>query len=146
MKEKRIIGLYPLCGDLLHVGHIAAMREAKEYCDYLIVAVNATPEGKNPIQSIYERFMQVHSLRVADEVIIYGGRKDLELIAGTLNYQIRFLGNEYMTKTWDGKEQEEERGIKPHFISTISVISSTELRNRVHDKVEERRKAEENKK
>jgi glycerol-3-phosphate cytidylyltransferase len=51
------IGFYPVVGDLLHTGHILAIEEAKNNCDYLIVGLNCAPENKNPIQSIYERFM-----------------------------------------------------------------------------------------
>ena len=51
------IGFYPVVGDLLHAGHILALEEAKENCDYLIVGLNCAPDGKNPVQSIYERFI-----------------------------------------------------------------------------------------
>ena len=33
-----IIGLFPMCGDVLHTGHITALKEAKDNCDVLIVA------------------------------------------------------------------------------------------------------------
>ena len=126
-----LVGLYPIVGDLLHVAHISAMREAKCHCDHLIVAVNALPDNKRPVQSIYERFMQIHSLGIADEVIVYGGRKDLELIASTLYYQRRFLGNEYLGKDWDGREIEISRGIEPWFLSTTRAVSSSELKERI---------------
>ena len=60
------IGLYPLVGDLLHPGHILAMQEAKSNCDYLIVALNCTPDGKRPIQSIYERYIQLSAIKYID--------------------------------------------------------------------------------
>lgn len=38
-----------MCADILHVGHILALEEAKKHCDILIVALNTHPDGKTPI-------------------------------------------------------------------------------------------------
>ena len=70
----KLIGFYPVVGDLLHAGHILALEEAKENCDYLIVGLNCAPDGKNPVQSIYERFIQLRAVKYVDEIIPYGGR------------------------------------------------------------------------
>lgn len=126
-----IKGLFPMCADILHTGHILAIAEAKEHCDYLIVALNTHPDGKSPVQSVFERFAQLSALGCVDKVIPYQGRKDMELIASVLPYQIRFLGEDYMGKDWDGKEQERERGIEWYFISRKHGLSSTELKQRI---------------
>lgn len=81
-----------MVGDLLHTGHILALQEAKSRCDYLIVGLNCKPDNKVPIQSIFERYMQLKAVKFVDEVIPYDGKKDLELIAASLTYHIRFLG------------------------------------------------------
>ena len=126
------IGLFPMCGDLLHAGHIAALREAKEHCDYLIVGLNTHPDGKTPTESVYERYIKLVELRCVDEVIPYQGRKDMELIASTLNYQVRFLGSDYFTKDWDGKAQEDARGIPPYFLKReLHGLSTSELKQRI---------------
>ena len=52
-----------MAADILHVGHLLAIEEAKSNCDYLIVGLNCTPDGKSPIQSIYERFMQLRAVK-----------------------------------------------------------------------------------
>ena len=50
--------------DLLHAGHIAMLAEAKNHCDYLIVALQTDPtidrpDTKNkPVQTIVERQIQ----------------------------------------------------------------------------------------
>lgn len=51
------IGLFPMCADILHAGHILALEEAKRHCDYLIVALNTHPDGKQPVQSVFERYV-----------------------------------------------------------------------------------------
>ena len=88
-----------MAADILHAGHMLAIEEAKQNCDYLIVALNCVPDGKLPVQSIYERFMQLRAVKWIDEIIPYQGKKDLELIASTLDYNIRFVGEDYIGKT-----------------------------------------------
>ena len=126
------IGLFPMCGDVLHTGHIVALKEAKKNCDFLIVALNTHPDGKSPVESVYERYTKLAELRCVDQVIPYQGKKDMEVLAATLDYNIRFLGDDYVDKDWDGKRQEAARRIHPHFLQrAIHGLSSTELKNRI---------------
>ena len=127
------IGLFPMCADILHAGHILALEEAKKNCDLLIVALNTHPDGKSPVQSVLERCIQLSAVKYVDEVIPYQGRKDMEILAATLDYDVRFLGSDYNGKDWDGKEQETIRGIAPYFIKRLHGLSSSELKNRIKD-------------
>lgn len=127
----KIIGFYPLVGDVLHAGHILAIKEAKLNCDYLVVGLNCIPNGKNPVQTIYERFIQLQAVKYVDEIIPYGGREDLELFASSYHYDIRFLGEDYVNKDWDGKDVELKLGIKHHFLSRKHSMSSTNLKARI---------------
>ena len=130
---KQTIGFYPMAADILHAGHIVALEEAKGHCDYLIVGLNCIPDGKNPIQSIYERFMQLRAVKWIDEIIPYQGRKDLEILAASLNYDIRFVGEDYYNKDWDGKDIEQKLNKKFYYLSRKHNLSSTELKNRIRN-------------
>jgi len=130
-----IIGFYPIVGDCLHAGHILAMQEAKEHCDYLIVGLNCNPTNKSPIQSIYERFIQLDGIKYIDKIIPYNGRMDLELICSSLNYQIRFLGEDYREKDWDGKQIELKLNKQIYFLSRKHNMSSTYLKDRIKNGV-----------
>lgn len=130
-----IVGFYPMAADILHVGHLLAIEEAKRNCDYLIVGLNCTPDGKNPVQSIYERYMQLRAVKWIDEIIPYQGREDLERLASSLQYDVRFLGEDYHGKEWDGKTAEQILNKKTYFLSRKHSFSSTELKNRIIDKV-----------
>lgn len=130
-KREHITGLFPMCADILHAGHILALQEAKKHCDCLIVALNTHPDGKKPVQTVFERYTQLCAVEWVDKVIPYQGKTDLEIIASVLNYQVRFLGDDYRDGEWDGKQQEAERGIEPHFISRAHNLSSTDVKNRV---------------
>jgi glycerol-3-phosphate cytidylyltransferase len=125
------VGLFPMCVDILHVGHILALEEAKKHYDVLIVALNTHPDGKNPIQSVFERYMQLSAVKWVDKIIPYQGKADMERISLTLDYQIRFLGEDYIDKEWDGKVQEQKCNIKSFFINRKHEFSSSELKKRI---------------
>lgn len=125
------IGFYPLVGDLLHAGHILAIEEAKRNCDYLIVGLNCMPDGKSPVQSVYERYIQLKAVKYINEIVPYCGRKDMELLVASLPYDIRFLGDDYRDKEWDGKAIEEKLGKEIYFLSRKHTLSSTELKQRI---------------
>lgn len=124
-----------MAADILHVGHLLAIEEAKRNCDYLIVGLNCTPDGKNPVQSIYERYMQLRAVKWIDEIIPYQGREDLKRLAFSLQYDVRFLGEDYRGREWDGKNAEQMLNKKTYFLSRKHNFSSTELKNRIIDKV-----------
>ena len=73
--NKQKVGLTASTFDLFHAGHIVMLKEAKSLCDYLVVGllVDPTkdrPDSKNkPVQSIFERYIQVSSCKYVDEVI-----------------------------------------------------------------------------
>lgn len=127
------IGLYPIVGDCLHAGHILAMKEAKENCDYLIVAVNAKPEHKEPIQSIFERFVQLNAVKYIDELIPYQGKEDLELLCSSVKHDVRFVGSDYVGKDFDGKQIEKDLNIETYYLSRNHTMSSTNLKQRIKE-------------
>ena len=128
------IGFYPMVADILHTGHILAIEEASKNCDYLIVGLNCTPNGKCPIQSIYERFIQLRGVKWIDEIIPYQGRSDLEKLAKSLQYDIRFLGEEYRDKDWDGKDIELSLNKEIFFLHRQHQFSSSELKKRIEER------------
>jgi len=125
------IGFYPIVGDCLHAGHILAMKEAKDNCDFLIVGMNCAPDGKEPIQSVYERFIQLDGVMYADKIIPYAGRSDMETLVSSLDYDIRFVGSDYIDRDWDGKSIERALGKEVYFLSRNHSMSSTSLKDRI---------------
>jgi len=125
------VGFFPMCADVLHAGHILALEEARNNCDYLIVGLNCKPDGKNPVQSIYERFVQLNGVKYVDEIIPYGGKSDMELLCSSLDYDIRFLGEGYKNKEWDGKDIETQLKKQVYFVKRGHTMSSTSLKERI---------------
>ena len=123
--------------DLLHAGHIAMLREAKNQCDYLIVGLQSDPtidrpDSKNsPIQTMFERYLQLKAVEYVDEIIPYQTERDLEDILETLPINPRILGEEYRDKDFTGKDICRKRGIELYFNKRDHRFSSTDLRNRI---------------
>ena len=122
--------------DLLHAGHVQMLREAREQCDYLICGLQVDPsidrkEKNSPVQSLVERYSQLHSCRYVDEIIPYQTEKDLEDILEMYQIDIRILGEEYREKDFTGKYICQERDIDLYFNKRDHRFSTTDLRNRV---------------
>ena len=134
--ENRIIGFTASAFDLLHAGHIAMLREAKEQCDYLICGLQIDPSvdraSKNkPIQSIVERYVQLSAVKYVDEIIPYYYEKDLTDIIKTYSIDVRILGEEYKDVDFTGRELCDRLGIRLHFNKRNHDFSSSELRKRM---------------
>lgn len=139
MKNDKVIGFTCSTFDLLHAGHIAMLREAKEQCDYLICGLQTDPtldrkEKNSPIQTIVERQVQLSAVKYVDEVVIYQTEKDLEDILEMFHIDIRILGEEYRDKDFTGKDICKRRGIQLYFNKRDHRFSSSALRKQVAEK------------
>ena len=112
---KKIIGYTTGVFDLFHVGHLRILKKAKEYCDYLIVAVNEyktktkQPDGREknePIWTPQERFLMVDSNRYVDEVFLYDGEPALYkyLSENEVRIDVRILGEDHKDKPFTGDD------------------------------------------
>lgn len=104
-----IIGITASSFDLLHAGHIEMLEESKKNCDYLICCLQTDPtidrpHKNKPIQSIVERYIQLKAVKFVDEIIPYESEDDLIDILKIKMPHIRFLGEEYRTKDFTGKD------------------------------------------
>lgn len=122
--------------DLLHAGHIAMLREAKEHCDYLICGLQTNPsidrkEKNAPVQTIVERQVQLAAVKFVNEIIVYETEKDLEDILEMFHIDIRILGDEYRDKDFTGKDICKKRGIALYFNKREHRFSSSSLRKLV---------------
>lgn len=129
---KQKVGFVASAFDLLHAGHIAMLREAKTQCDYLIAALQTDPtidrSFKNkPVQSVFERFMQLQACKYVDEIVVYATEKELLDILQVYHIDVRIMGIEYKDKTFTGSEL----NIPVYFNRRDHSFSSTELRQRV---------------
>lgn len=118
--------------DLFHAGHLVMLQEAKTLCDYLIVGLLSDPtidrpDTKNkPVQSMFERYVQLAACRYVDEVIPFQTEQEIIDIILTIQPDIRIVGEEYKNKDHTGI------GLCPiHYNSRKHSFSTTDLRKRV---------------
>lgn len=133
---KRIIGFTSVVGDLLHAGHSLMLDECKMHCDYLYVGLIADPttdrpQKNKPIQSMFERYVQLSAHRAVDEVIPLSGEADLDLALKSLPIDVRFVGADYIGKDFTGKDTCEKLKIQIKYNRRDHGLSSTELRERI---------------
>jgi glycerol-3-phosphate cytidylyltransferase len=120
--------------DLFHAGHIMMLREAKDHCDYLIVGLQTDPTidrpAKNkPVQTVFERFIQLNACVYVDEVVVYATEKELRDILLSYAIDVRILGEEYQGKEFTGHDIPMEF----YFNQRKHSFSTSELRQRVID-------------
>ena len=124
--------------DLFHAGHVTMLKMEKEMCDYLKVALQVDPTidrpgvKNKPVQSVYERYVQLQGCKYVDEILVYETEADLLNLIQTQTIHIRFLSEEYKDRDFTGKQYCIDNGIDLFFHLRKHQYSSTELRNRVH--------------
>ena len=119
--------------DLFHAGHIMMLKEARRQCEHLIVGLQSDPtidrpDTKNkPVQSMFERFVQLDACKYVDEVIPYSTEKELLDILLSYPISVRIVGEEYEDKEFTGKHLP----IEIYYNKRRHSFSTTELRQRV---------------
>ena len=88
MADGIVIGITFGSFDLLHAGHVSMLEQCKNHCKWLIVGLQTDPtinrpmEKNKPVQTTFERFMQLNALRCVDEIIPYDTEDDLKVTDG----------------------------------------------------------------
>ena len=124
--------------DLLHAGHVTMLKMERQLCDYLIVGLQVDPTidrpgiKNKPVQSIYERYVQLQGCRYVDEILVYETELDLLNLLKTQKINIRFLSEEYINKDFTGKEYCIQNGIEIIYHKRRHTYSSTDLRERTY--------------
>ena len=127
------IGITFSAFDLFHTGHVLMLQEAKTQCDWLIACIQtdptiSRPHKNKPLQTIFERFIQVRGCKYVDEVLVYATEDELELILKSTHYDVRIIGEEYKDKPFTGKQLSEG---KLYYNKRQHGFSTTELRDRI---------------
>ena len=111
----------------------------KNLCDYLKVALQVDPTvdrpglKNKPVQSVYERYVQLQACKYIDEIVVYETEKDLLNIIMTQEMHIRFLSEEYLNREFTGKQYCLDNNIELHYHKRKHSYSSTDLRERVYE-------------
>ena len=120
------------CFDLLHVGHITLLEQARRYGDRLIVAVNSDAsvralKGPNrPIVGERERVAVLAALAAIDAVVVFDEPTPLELIVA-VKPDVIVKGGDYNLNTVVGAKEAESWGGEVRIIPLVEGRSTTHL-------------------
>ena len=122
--------------DVIHPGYIKTFRESKENCDHFTVLLHSDPtiERPNklkPILTVDERIEILSSIKYIDEIKVYTFERELieEIKRGEFN--IRFLGDDYIGKSFTGNEL----NINIHYLSRHHGWSTTKFKNLIAETI-----------
>lgn len=128
--EGKKIGFTNGCYDLLHLGHVQGLHQAKAQCDYLVLGMNSDNSVKQikgpqrPIQSQETRGAILASLSCIDLVIIFDELTPINLIT-TISPDILIKGADYTVDKVVGHEHVESYGGKVFLVDLIPGCSTT---------------------
>ena len=118
------------CFDLLHVGHLASFKQAREYGDILIVIVNSDSSIKEnkgdlrPIISEKDRIEMLCALEIVDYVILMN-EKTPERIISIIQPDVTVKGEDWKNKEVPEKKIVESYGGKMEFVKLEKEKSTT---------------------
>tara|TARA_Y100001938_G_C7839479_1_gene305381 strand:+ start:135 stop:575 length:441 start_codon:yes stop_codon:yes gene_type:complete len=128
MKKGIIAGNF----DIMHPGYIKMFKEAAEFCDCLVVLLHSDPsierpEKLKPILSVEERKEMLMELKSVDEVLSYTYEVELLELIKAGEFDIRFLGDDYMNKPFTGDELK----IPIHYLNRDHGWSTTKFKLKI---------------
>ena len=118
--------------DVIHPGYIKTFKECKENCDHFTILLHSDPtiERPNklkPILSVNERIEILSSIKFIDDIKVYTYEKELFKLLEDNKFNIRFLGDDYIGKSFTGNEL----NIDIHYLSRDHGWSTTKFKKQI---------------
>ena len=128
-----------ICGffDLIHDGHIDILKQAKDKCEYLIVAVGTDEfmrerKHRESILTYEQRVEIVRAIKYVDEVV---EETDLDKVGAYEKYHfnVMFAGDDHLDEQVyiNATKELQSKGVDTIYIPRIKKCSSTGIRKRV---------------
>lgn len=127
------------CFDLLHVGHVHYLQQARRLGDRLIVGLNddasvrALKGPQRPLIPAAERAQLVAALACVDYVVLFGEATPLALIK-LVRPDIVVKGGDYTPETVVGRAEVEAYGGSVHIIPAVEGMSTTAIINSIRER------------
>ena len=127
--------------DMFHIGHLNIIKNAKQMCDFLIVAVSTDDvvvknKNKTPIIPYLERFEIVSSIKYVDKVVPQKSYSiEGKIKAAIENHvDVMFVGSDWKgTDKWEVIEKELKKiGCDVVYLPHTDGISSSTLRKKIN--------------
>jgi rfaE bifunctional protein nucleotidyltransferase chain/domain len=126
------------CFDLLHVGHVRYLRQARALGDALIVAINADRAVRElkgagrPVMPVDERAEVLAALEAVTYVTVFDELSPRRLIAKLLP-DVLVKGGDYALSEIHGREEVEAAGGRVVALPFVEGASTTDIISRIKD-------------
>ena len=122
--------------DVIHPGYIKTFKECKENCDHFTILLHSDPTIERPhklkpMLSVDERIEVLSSIKFIDDIKVYTYEKELLKLLEDNKFNIRFLGDDYIGKTFTGIEL----NIKIHYLSRDHGWSTTKFKKLIAETI-----------
>ena len=126
--------------DVIHPGYIKTFKECKENCDHFTILLHSDPtiERPNklkPILNVEERIEVLSSIKYIDQIKVYTYENELIELLKNEEFNVRFLGNDYINKDFTGKNL----NIPIHYISRNHGWSTTKFKKLITESFKSRK-------
>lgn len=124
--------------DILHIGHLTYLEEAKNLGDVLVVGVNSDKSvkvnkgDKRPINSEEHRALMLLGTKFVDYTVIFN-EKTPENLLEILKPNIHVKGGDYKKDDLPETKVVEKNGGEVKILSFVDNISTTEIINKIID-------------
>ena len=126
------------CFDVLHLGHVTYLAEARTMGDLLVVGINSDASVRRlkgparPINDEHARAMVLASLQCVDYVILFDEDTPLELIQ-TVKPNVLIKGGDYTIDTIVGASFVQKHGGIVRTIPLVEGFSTTDTLKKLND-------------
>lgn len=132
MKKGVIAGNF----DVIHPGYIKMFKECANQCDCLIILLHTDPSIERPhklkpILSVEERKEMLLELKSIKDVISYTYEESLYDLLKTGEFDIRFLGSDYINKPFTGDNLK----IPIYYLNRDHGWSTTKFKKKIADSI-----------
>ncbi len=124
------------CFDILHVGHVRSLKEAKSFGDILVVGLNSDKSVRNlkgetrPIISEIDRAELIAALNPVDFVTVFNEKTATELIK-IIKPRFYVKGGDYTIDNLPERDILLQYQVEVKFIPLVFGVSTTELVNKI---------------
>jgi rfaE bifunctional protein nucleotidyltransferase chain/domain len=125
--------------DILHIGHIRYLKEAKKLGDILIVAINSDSSTKKikgpkrPLNNENDRAEALASLECVDYVVIFNEENPIKILE-IIKPDIHVKGGDYKPEEIIEKDVVTKNGGKVHIVRKIEGYSTTSFIHTIREK------------
>jgi glycerol-3-phosphate cytidylyltransferase len=127
------------CFDILHVGHVRILEQAREFGDVLVVGINSDASvrvlkgEKRPINAELDRAEVLAALKSVDYVTIFGEQTPVEFLK-LLQPHIHVKGADYKPEQLEETPIVEQFGGRVEILPLVPNKSTTSVVDRINQK------------